>query len=102
MGEFIYTFIYLTYYKDITGTPLKKGEVVSMQEDGVLALKWHDKRDVLMLSTYHDSSMVEKSRRCKGAGVKTIQKLKVVEDYNQYMGGVDLSKSIIFYSDVHA
>ena len=66
-----------------------------MQEDGVLAPKWHDKRDVLMLSTYHDSSMVEKSRRCKCAGVETIQKPKVVEDYNQYMGGVDLSKSII-------
>ena len=79
--------------KNITDTNLKKGEVVSTQDDGVLALKWHDKRDVLMLSTYHDSSMVEKSRRSKGAGVETIQKPKVVEDYNQYMGGVDLSKS---------
>ena len=63
-----------------------------------MALKLHDKRDVLVLSTYHDSSMVEKSRRSKGAGVETIQKPKVIEDYNQYMGVVDLSKSNIIYN----
>ena len=27
--------------------------------DGILSLKWKDKRDVLMLTTYHDSSMVQ-------------------------------------------
>ena len=41
---------------------LKKGEVVHSVDDSVLALKWRDKRDVVMLSTYHDTSMVEKSR----------------------------------------
>ena len=71
-----------------------RGEVISSLDDGVLTLKWKDKRDVLMLSTYHDSSMVTKSRRSRAAeeGVEDVQKPKVVEDYNQNMGGVDKSK----------
>ena len=69
-------------------------EVVHSKDDGVLALKWHDKRDVTMLSTYHDSNMVRKSRRSKASegGMEEIQKPVVVEDYNQHMGGVDRSK----------
>ena len=36
-----------------------KGEVISCEvEKGVVALKWKDKRQVTVLSTIHDSSMV--------------------------------------------
>ena len=42
-------------------TGLKKGEIVSSVDDGVLSLKWRDKRDVTMLSTFHDAHMVEKT-----------------------------------------
>ena len=47
-----------------------------------------------MLSTFHDDTMVGKSRRSRTAagGVETIQKPRVVEEYNQFMGGVDKSK----------
>ena len=47
-----------------------------------------------MLITYHDSSMVHKSRRSRRAegGVKVVDKPRVVEDYNMNMGGVDKSK----------
>ena len=70
---------------------LQKGEVCSSANDDLLYLKWKDKRDVLMISTYHDSSMVEKSRHTHHAegGQESIQKPKVVEDYNMHMGGVD-------------
>ena len=49
-----------------------------------------------MLSTYHDNSMVEKTRQSRAAegGVENISKLTVIEDYNKFMGGVDLSKYI--------
>lgn len=82
--------------KSITDAILKKGEVCSSQDDGILTLKWRDKRDVLMLSTYHDQSMVEKSvqPRMAEGGIKVIQKPSVVEDYNKSMGGVDRSKCI--------
>ena len=79
----------------IRHTGLKKGEIVSSVDDGVLSLKWRDKRDVTMLSTFHDAHMVEKTRRSKAVqgGVEEVQKPAVVEDYNQHMGGVDKSKN---------
>ena len=73
---------------------LQKGEVISSIDDSLLSLKWKDKREVLMLSTYHGTEMVTKSRRSRTAqgGVEDIQKPLVVEEYNQYMGGVDKSE----------
>ena len=69
-------------------------DVVSSKDDGTLSLKWKYKRDVLMLSTYHDQSMVTKSWRSRrvDGGVEDIERPKVVDDYNQHMGGVDKSK----------
>ena len=78
----------------VCDTRLKRGEVVTSRNGGLLALKWHDKRDVFMLSTYHNDEMIAKRRRSRTAegGVEEIQKPRVVEDYNQHMGGVDQSK----------
>ena len=80
----------------VRSTVLQRGGVVSVRDDCVLCLKWKDKRDVMLLSTYHDDRMMAKSRRSRGArgGVEDIQKPVVVEEYNQYMGGVDKSKYI--------
>jgi hypothetical protein len=60
----------------IRDAPLRHGEVVSSVDDSILTLKWKDKRDVIMLSTYHDSSMITKSRRLRAAerGVEDIEK----------------------------
>ena len=76
---------------------LQRGDVISSRDDGILSLKWKDKRDVTMLSTYHDDSMVTKNRRSQAAqgGVEDILKPKVVEDYNKNMGGVDKSKWLL-------
>ena len=78
----------------IRDAPLRRGEVVSSVVDSILTLKWKDKRDVIMLSTYHDSSMITKSRRLRAAerGVEDIEKPKMVKDYNHNMGGIDTSK----------
>ena len=92
-----------TVRKDRRGIPpqihtavLRRREVTSSRDDGVLALKWKDKRDVTMLSTYHDERMVTKSRRSRAAagGTEEILKPQVVEDYNMNMGGVDKSESV--------
>ena len=48
----------------VVNAKLKKGEVTSTEvEEGMMALKWQDKRQVMMLSTIHDDSMVMKRRR---------------------------------------
>ena len=94
-----------TARKDRKGIPLlvrnatlHRGEVASSVDDSILSLKWKDKRDVMMLSTYHTTSMVTKTRRSRAAegGVEDIQKPQVVEDYNQNMGGVDKSKLVMY------
>ena len=80
-----------TVRKDRRGIPpalrtacLQRGEITSSSDDGILSLKWKDKRDVFMLSTYHDSTMVTRSRRTRKfeGGIEDIKKPQVVEDYN--------------------
>ena len=46
-----------------------------------------------MLSTFHNDDMLVKRRRTRRAytGVEKITKPVTIEDYNQCMGGVDLS-----------
>lgn len=58
------------------------------------SMKWKDKRDVLMLSTFHDHTFIEKRWRTRLAtdGIEVIEKLAVVEASNQNMGGVDKGK----------
>ena len=55
----------------------------------MLVLKWMDKREVMMLSTIHDDSVVTKKRRSRTApdGQEDILKPLVVEEYNRHMGG---------------
>jgi hypothetical protein len=48
-----------------------------------MMMKWKDKRDVILISTFHGDSMDVTTRK----GV--IQKPYVVHDYNRNMGGVD-------------
>ena len=63
----------------------------------MMCLKWKNKREVCMLSTFHDDSVTSKKRRTKHSG-DGIKKPKVVEDYNQYMGGIDKSDQLILYN----
>ena len=47
---------------------MKKGEVKVESTDGVLALKWMDKRPVCMLSTIHRNEMVTEEKDKTGRG----------------------------------
>ncbi|XP_023217915.1 piggyBac transposable element-derived protein 4-like [Centruroides sculpturatus] len=76
---------------DMKDKVLKPGEVCSWYRGRLMALKWHDKKDVCMLSTIHDGSM----RSHKGRGRKTTMKPAAVLDYNKGMGGVDLADQCI-------
>ena len=81
-----------------SATP-KKGEIATYHDDELFGLKWKDKRIVSMLSTIHDDTMISKERRNRQAPgeVETIQKPLIIEDYNQYMGGVDKSDQLVVY-----
>ena len=62
-----------------------------------MCLKWMDKEMVSMLSTFHNDDMIVKRRRTRSAdtGIEEITKPVMIEDYNQNMGGVDLSDQML-------
>lgn len=60
----------------------------------ILVLKWKDKRNLCMISTKHNSGMIE--TQVKG---KIINKPKVVVDYNAGKTSIDLSDQISSYSN---
>ena len=82
-------------------TCLCVGDVKSVMICGgkVRCLKWMDKRQVNMLSKFHNADMIEKERRLRGteSGLEKIKKPKMVEDYNMHMGGVDKNDQAVMY-----
>ena len=68
-----------------------------MIDDDVMALKWMDKRPVAMLTTVYDDSVVTKQRRTRAVqgGVEEVHKPVVVEQYNEFMGGVDTGDQLL-------
>ena len=73
---------------------MKKGEKISRQRDHLLAIKWKDVRDVLLLTTAHEDVFVE-APLSRGAHSKI--KPAVVLDYNKYKTGVDRSDQMLSY-----
>jgi hypothetical protein len=63
---------------------LKKGKTVAAFYKKQMIMNWKDKRDVVLVSTFHDDSMEDVTIR---QGV--IQKQSVVLDYNKNVGGVN-------------
>ena len=59
------------------------------------AVWWRDRRDVYALSTMHDKS-VNVLKRPKGSREK-LPCPSIIDDYNQYMGGVDFIDQHLFY-----
>ena len=83
--------------KEVTEAKLKGEMTTSEVKKGMLALKWQDKRAVVMLSTIHDDSRVTKCRRTRlVAGGIEVQKPTMVEKY-MYMGGVDKGDQLMYY-----
>ncbi|XP_069812926.1 piggyBac transposable element-derived protein 4-like [Dendropsophus ebraccatus] len=88
-----------TVRKNRTGLPqqlvswrLAKGQSLSFATDQLLAVKWSDKKEVILLTTVHTSTTVAVTERGS-----TTQKHKplCVMDYNVHMGGVDLSDQVL-------
>ena len=67
---------------------LKKGEVCSRHNNRMMVLKWQDKRQVCMLSTFHENKMIPTNKCSRETGEPILKPISVV-DYNQHMGTID-------------
>ncbi|XP_023724806.1 piggyBac transposable element-derived protein 4 isoform X2 [Cryptotermes secundus] len=70
---------------------MKSGDTCSYRSRNVLLMGWKDKRVVLMMSTYHDTSMEKIVTIQKGGQQKEIQKPVCVLDYAKHVGGINRS-----------
>ncbi|XP_023288038.1 piggyBac transposable element-derived protein 4-like [Orussus abietinus] len=77
--------------KDLAPKKLKPGEYLYRACNGLLAVRWKDKRDVYMLTTKHASvELIEVRDRHD----RTKLKPNCVIEYNNGMGGIDLNDQI--------
>ena len=81
---------------------MRKGKVKEGDITGVKIIQWMDKRPVTLLTTFHDSSSIQRTRHAEnGQEVITITKPAAITEYNQFMGGVDKSDQFLSYYTFH-
>ena len=79
--------------KCLTENRCRQGEGIFRRRGNLVAMKWHDKRDVRMLSTIHTSQcVVVKNKRGD-----MVVKPQLIVDYIKKMGGVDLTDQLQQY-----
>nr|XP_034195065.1 piggyBac transposable element-derived protein 4-like [Osmia lignaria] len=74
----------------VKNAKLKKGETIGRHVGSITVMKWYDKRNVCLLSTYHGTETKTEVKHGK-----EITKPICVYDYNCYMGGVDRKDQLL-------
>lgn len=69
---------------------LKRGQIAAYSSPPLLALKWQDKKQVLMLSTKHDDKIIPSDNVDYSTGLPKM-KPQCVVDYSKNMGSVDIA-----------
>ena len=70
-----------------TKPPLEKGNFTFRRNENMLAIRYHDKKEIYILSTMHDASLTSIGKNNRNGD--EIIRLKAIHDYNQSMGVVD-------------
>jgi len=76
--------------KKVKETKLKKGELIGQHAGPVSVIKWHDKKIVTTISTFHS----DETRTVYKRGQNKEKPVSVC-DYNQHMGGVDKKDQLL-------
>ncbi|XP_069105709.1 piggyBac transposable element-derived protein 4-like [Argopecten irradians] len=78
---------------------LLQGQCIFRQKDNLLVIKFHDKRDVHMLSNFHEPQVAVLNKTDPKTNTP-ITKPTCVVDYIKHMGGVDLSDQLNNYNSI--
>ncbi|XP_041421552.1 piggyBac transposable element-derived protein 4-like [Xenopus laevis] len=81
--------------RELLDKKLNRGEMYSLRNDELLAIKFLDRKNVFMLTTIHDTSVIEEQR----AGRPPKSKPLCSKEYSKYMGGVDRTDQLQHYYD---
>ncbi|KAJ8936250.1 hypothetical protein NQ314_012437 [Rhamnusium bicolor] len=81
--------------QEILKANLVSGDIIARQKKYITVLKWHEKRDVIMLSTCHDDRLDSVGKNKKDGTEK--KKPRVVIDYNSAKQGIDVSDQLSSY-----
>lgn len=83
-----------------SGRKLEKGDAEFLQNSkGILAAKWKDSKEVLIMSNCHGPDTTQVKRKQKNGERLMINCPTALADYNKFMGGVDLSDQKICQYD---
>ena len=82
---------------------MKRGEHDWFSSNHLSAIKWMDNKSVIVLSNYFNTKETQQiERRVKGSKDKVkVTCPSVIQEYNQFMGGVNLSDQIKVTYEVH-
>nr|XP_039263556.1 piggyBac transposable element-derived protein 4-like [Styela clava] len=77
------------------GISANQRKIKSMRSGKILLQSWVNKRPVTMISTFYrgDQTVKQKIEKCN----RTFEKPLLIENYNRYLGGVDLSDQYTSY-----
>jgi len=79
-----------TIPKEVKHKKVEKEEIIARHSGPVTVVKWRDKRDVTVVSTYHNAD----TQRVSNKGKETEEPL-CVTDYDHNMGGVNLKDLLL-------
>ena len=77
--------------------PQGSNRFASSSTHNLTAVWWKDRKDVFVMSTLHKKAVEKVMKRPKGAKEKSTPCLSMIVDYNQNMGGVDLTDQYLSY-----
>ena len=77
--------------------PQGSNRFASSSTHNLTAVWWKDRKDVFVMSTLHKNAVEKVMKRPKGAKEKSTPCLSMIVDYNQNMGGVDLTDQYLSY-----
>ncbi|GBL73325.1 PiggyBac transposable element-derived protein 4 [Araneus ventricosus] len=87
--------------EEIKKGTLKKGEIIGFQKGKICVMKYMDKKPICILSTVHNTVIVEQDKKRKKTHGKSerivSKKPQAIIDYNLTMGGVDKADQCLSY-----